>query len=524
MKKRILIPIGIGLVGIVLILALRSLVPALWDRSDKATSDAAGTKGTITIGVDNWVGYFPLCSPRMKQAMRNEGYLLKCEDDGADYPGRMKRLKRGELDFAVATVDSYLINGEPVRFPGAIVSVIDESKGGDAIVAYEAAVANLQALKGTVDVRVAFTPDSPSHHLLKTAGAHFDIPTFRNLRGDARIETDGSEGALSVFKKKGAEVAVLWEPDVSRALELDGVTKLLGTENTSRVIVDILIAERDFIAGKGDVVSVLLSTYYRTLKYYRDNEEEFIEDVHDETGIRKDKVKNMLDGVAWVNLTDNCSQWFGVRKSGQMALNGLAETIESTIEVLRENGDFDRNPLPDEDPARITNRAFVEQLCQQGVRSGFGGGAPAPGAIAPVGSLEARFDALDEAKWAALQEVGTMKVEPIVFQSGNNGLTLQGKEQLDKIVDRLKHYPTFRVLVKGHTGVRGDPEANKLLSQERAESVVRYIQVTYGVDKNRIRAVGLGGGEPLRREPGESDRSWKARLSRVEVSLLQEVF
>ncbi len=67
--------------------------------------------------------------------LRSTGYVLNCDDDKADYAKRMQRLKGGELQFAVATIDAYLLNGAPNAFPGTIVAVIDESKGGDAIVA-----------------------------------------------------------------------------------------------------------------------------------------------------------------------------------------------------------------------------------------------------------------------------------------------------------------------------------------------------------------------------------------------------
>ena len=69
------------------------------------------------IGVDNWIGYFPLCSDEMRKRMRTAGYVLHCEDDKADYPKRLRTLKSNELQFAVATVDAYLLNGPAAGFP-----------------------------------------------------------------------------------------------------------------------------------------------------------------------------------------------------------------------------------------------------------------------------------------------------------------------------------------------------------------------------------------------------------------------
>jgi len=93
-----------------------------------STSDARNLKGEFTIALDSWIGYFPFTSPVFGQLMRDDGYRVKIIDDKADYPGRMKRLRAGDVDFAVCTVDSYLLNGASQKFPGAIVAVIDESR------------------------------------------------------------------------------------------------------------------------------------------------------------------------------------------------------------------------------------------------------------------------------------------------------------------------------------------------------------------------------------------------------------
>src|SRR5689334_981691 len=159
--------ITIIVLGTIGILGYKFALPHLRDAFQRETSDAAATKGKITIGMDSWVGYFPLCSPEMSKRVRAEGYAIRCEDDQADLPKRLKKLADGELDFAVATVDAYVLNGAALDFPATVIAVIDESKGGDAIVARRAKIPNLEALKHATNAKIAFTPASPSEHLLK---------------------------------------------------------------------------------------------------------------------------------------------------------------------------------------------------------------------------------------------------------------------------------------------------------------------------------------------------------------------
>lgn len=510
----IVVIVVIGAVGV------KFLWPYFEKSQQRATSDATKTKGKITIAVDNWVGYFILQSPEMENAMRRSGYILICEDDQADYGGRMDRLKRGQIDFAVATVDSFILNGADRHYPGAIVMVIDESKGGDAILARREKVGGLDVLKGKTDVRVAFTPDSPSHHLAKAAADHFSVPELLP-GGKLRIETSGSKKAMEKLLAGQTDVAICWEPDVSRALADKNVIKLLGTEDTERLIVDILVAGRKTLQKKPEVVQLLINTYFRVLKKYRDNPDLLTEQVRKETGLSKGAVTAMLKGVQWANFSDNCEKWFGISAPGQFADEGLVDTIVTSSRILQNAGDFDATPIPDDDPYRLTNSRFLEDLFANGMTGTF---KSTRGAAGSVNSLETPFNPLSDNQWLALKEVGTLKVDPIVFQQGTIDLDILAKKVIDNAVDRLKHYPNFRVIIKGHTNIRGDEKENVKLSRDRADAVARYLQVVYNVDPNRLRVIGHGGSKPLPQNAGESRRAWMYRLPRVEMVLVKEDF
>lgn len=508
----IFILVVVGAVGVKLML------PYLEESKQKATSDAVKTRGKIRVAMDNWVGYFILRSPEMKSQMRRAGYILECEDDKADYARRMERLEDGDIDFAVATVDSYILNASQYNYPGAIIMVIDESKGGDAILARKEKLTSLDELKGKTGIRVAFTPDSPSHHLAKAAGDHFNVPELLPS-GKLRIETDGSEKARDKLIAGKTDIAICWEPDVSRALSNKEIVKILGTEDTERLIVDILVASRSFVQKNPEIIKLLLKNYFRVLKKYRSDSDLLIKHVKDETGLPKDVVKSMLKGVNWVNFNENCEKWFGISAPGSYADEGLVDTIESTVKILANTGDFSGSPIPDKDPYRLTKSSFLEEMFAGDISGFTKSGSDVAG---PVSSIEAKFAFLDRAGWDALREVGTLKVEPIVFQQGATELDLLAKKVVDQAVERLKHYPNFRVAIKGHTGTRGDKHENMRLSQERAESVARYLGVVYNINENRIRTVGFGGTKPLPRKQGESKRTWTYRLPRVELVLLRE--
>lgn len=514
MKLHAKLAIGLTAIGITVMVGLRVVEPIIADALQADVSDV-GEKGTIKIGVDAWVGYFPLCSPEMKKNLNREGYGLRCTDDAADYQDRFKRLKSSDYDFVVATVDSYLLNGEQYNFPGPIVAVLDESKGGDAIIGRRSVVPNLEALKKAKDIGVAYTPDSPSHHLIKAVASHFDVELFRNKRN--LIKANGSEAALEKLLDGQVDIAVVWEPEVSKSLENKQFVRLLGTEDTQQLIVDILIASQSVVKKDSDMLRSLMRAYFKTLKYYRDHQDKFIKEIARHYDIKKGTAKDLLGGVHWVTLSDNAEHWYGVDTLG-FSDEALIHTIESAADILMENGDFSRNPIPYDDPYRLINSTFIKDMYE---RFANAGGFTRAGNDKPEKNLI--FNSLLAAQWDALQPIASLKARQIKFSSGTSDLTLAGKEQIDQLVADLKHYPNFRVEVRGHSGIKGDIHANLALSQQRADSVVRYIDVAHSLDENRIRAVGFGGEKPLAKRPGETNRAYHYRLPRVEIVLVREI-
>jgi ABC-type nitrate/sulfonate/bicarbonate transport system substrate-binding protein len=524
MNRRVTGALLLLALGVVAIVGVWYGLPKLRSMAREETSDSGRMKGKIRIALDNWVGYVVLRSPELRNRMRNAGLALEVEDDRADYDARMRRLKEHEIDLAAATVDSYVLNGARYDYPGTIIGVIDESKGGDAILAREETITSLNALRGRTDVTVAYTPDSPSRHLAQAAAYHFNVPELVPSDPSRMLSTRGSEEALTKLLAGKTDVAVMWEPDVSRALAEPGIVKLLGTDDTEKLIVDVLVADRKFVRERPEAVSRFLAEYFRVLKMYRDKPSLLTARVAEETDLPDTTVQTMLKGVQWVNLTENCEKWLGIAAPGSYAQDGLVETIEATVEILKNAGDFTTNPLPNRDPFQIILSSFLETLYVRGM-SGFtkpGGGGP--GGVRPAGSIDAPFVPLDGEAWAALREVGRLKVEPIIFQRGAAELDIFAKQVIDRAVELLKHYPNFRVEIRGHTGTIGDAEENRRLSQDRADAVARYLEVTYDIDPDRIRAIGLGGEKPLEKEPGESRRSWQYRLPRVELVLMREDF
>lgn len=103
------------------------------------------------------------------------------------------------------------------------------------------------------------------------------------------------------------------------------------------------------------------------------------------------------------------------------------------------------------------------------------------------------------------------------FTSGTN-LSPAGARRIEQIAAAMDREPAYTAVIVGHTGTRGDPDANQALGLSRAEAVAAALRDA-GIAADRLQARSVGGTEPLERREGEGERGYRGRLSRAEVRL-----
>jgi outer membrane protein OmpA-like peptidoglycan-associated protein len=86
---------------------------------------------------------------------------------------------------------------------------------------------------------------------------------------------------------------------------------------------------------------------------------------------------------------------------------------------------------------------------------------------------------------------------PIKFKTGKAEIDPSCDKTMVAIAAIIADYPGFMVQVDGHTDNIGNPDANRKLSQERAEAVVKYLVEKKSVDAKRLSAKGFGDSQPI---------------------------
>lgn len=120
----------------------------------------------------------------------------------------------------------------------------------------------------------------------------------------------------------------------------------------------------------------------------------------------------------------------------------------------------------------------------------------------------------------ALDLIGPVpRPEPLAVQFSRGTSLAQGEEaRIAAFAARHLMEPRLQFHVTGHTGDRGDAEANTALSQQRAEVVAGLLR-NAGIGQDSILAVqGVGSADPLAKDAGESDGALQRRMARAIIA------
>jgi ABC-type nitrate/sulfonate/bicarbonate transport system substrate-binding protein len=313
-------------------------------------SEGGKIKDTIKVAGDNYLGYWFLNSREFKLRLAQNGYAINWTNDNGNYAERAQKFSEGKYDIIVLPVNSYIYHGVP-NYPGLIVAALSDSKGADNIVGYKSTFGSQPKVNALNDpqLKIGVTPDSPSSFLLDTAIAYFDL---NKIKGQKFIETNGSDDALVKLRNKQLDVAVLWQPNVSQALQDPGIVSIYGSDQIAGMIIDVFVVHNNILLTKPDMTDAFFKAYFETLGYYSDNKEEMIQEMSKTTAFKStDDVKKALDTIAWCDLKDNHDNWFGKDEK-------IVRTIIQVKDIMLDNKELQSDPLQG-NPYKIISTKFV---------------------------------------------------------------------------------------------------------------------------------------------------------------------
>ncbi len=108
----------------------------------------------------------------------------------------------------------------------------------------------------------------------------------------------------------------------------------------------------------------------------------------------------------------------------------------------------------------------------------------------------------------------TVRLNNIFFDFGKFDILPQSHIELQRVIKLLNENSDVKIIIEGHTDSIGNPNSNRILSENRAKSVYDYL-INNGIDRARLKFRGFGATKPVADNSSEEGRLKNRRVEFV---------
>ncbi|MBN8577425.1 MAG: OmpA family protein [Cytophagales bacterium] len=102
--------------------------------------------------------------------------------------------------------------------------------------------------------------------------------------------------------------------------------------------------------------------------------------------------------------------------------------------------------------------------------------------------------------------------QSLEFENGKANILPAMHDDLNKIANFLIDHPPLHLKISGHTDSAGKEDANRKLSQARADAIKNYLITQFKIDATRIEAIGYGSSKPIVQEITDEHKQLNRRV------------
>jgi NitT/TauT family transport system substrate-binding protein len=309
-------------------------------------SSAVGASAApIRIGYPIWVGFGPIYLAHAKGFFKSQGVDVELQVIDDTKVG-MAALAAKRIEAYGATPNTVLLYAKADN-PFVMVMTVDDSKGGDGVVAKKE-IKSIAELKGK---RVAFLEGSIAQfylsYLLKREGLSEKDVTPVNM---------GSTGdAGAAFVAGRVDAAVVWEPWLSKGKSAPHGHVLIDSSKTPGLIIDTIAFRQDVVKSRPDDVRKVVRAVGQAHDYWKQNPKDAVEIMTKGLGgwLKEPKdFEETLTGATLYGIAENRSFMGTKAKPGPMY-----ETVQGAIDFWRQTGKL---VWPDVKAADVIDPSFLE--------------------------------------------------------------------------------------------------------------------------------------------------------------------
>ncbi|MEM9492191.1 MAG: ABC transporter substrate-binding protein, partial [Myxococcota bacterium] len=233
------------------------------------TNSAGAAKDSYKIALSEWPGHMAMIvgngglttqpgSPADQAGIKLEIVFIE------DPVKKNAALQNGSVDFVWQVVDEMPINMGGYKQAGVDVRAflqLDWSRGGDACVASKE-VQSVEDILGRKSAMMMFSPDHTVFEFMIN-NSRLTPEQIQKVRDDTSFSMDDFTYGRVLFVQGKVDVACLWEPDVTLALEgRPGSRRLFSTADATELIADVLLARKELLTQQPEIAEKVAKVWF----------------------------------------------------------------------------------------------------------------------------------------------------------------------------------------------------------------------------------------------------------------------
>ncbi len=465
------------------------------------TGGSLGSEGNpLKVSIVSFHGYAPAIVANGKSLTTQPGSIYSQEGVNVeliiqdDIPTLTTIFESGTAHCAWRTSDFWAQEQPNLRnsgHDGRAVMIVDNTQGGDAIIARDAGIQKVEDLAGKSVALLQYTPsdgmtidaiDNSSLTARKKA-------TVRYVYINAE---EGTAGVRAALESGNVDAAALWDPDLALALKkIPGAHVVYSTKIATNLIYDVMVCDQRMLSQPANTPAFqgFVSGWMKGVDAARANPDDAVDALVKTEEffalLAKDEgrpfVKSLFSNVVWTGLDDNA------RILGLAGATNHYERVYRRFDgIYRAAGALANPASPVIAPQDSFDYRFIKTLLAQNQ-------------AAQKAAEKPEFTFTETQRDTAAQAAPQVTKPVIVsFPSGAAALNKRAEKTLDEeMVPFIENNGSAYFEVSGNTDSTGARDSNMRLSQARAQSVVDYLVKQWDFPAERFKVVGQGPDRPL---------------------------
>jgi NitT/TauT family transport system substrate-binding protein len=249
---------------------------------------------SFNIGFNEWVGFAPFYLAKEKGYFGDidvQMHFIALEGD------KRAGLYSDRLQMICETMDMFQTERDKEGYPGKIVFAVDESYGGDGVLAIE----EIKEIKDLKDRVVVSEPGLPAHFVLQYL-LHKEGMTLNDLE----LTTMTSSDAANAFIAQKADVAGTYEPYLSKALkEREGSHLLASTKDMAGYIIDVAIVTDKTLKDRRNDLEIIFKGWCKAMEYFKSNREDAVKIMAKAFNLSESEFEDTISGLRYFDYDMN---------------------------------------------------------------------------------------------------------------------------------------------------------------------------------------------------------------------------